>query len=148
DSEFACLLDEAVLPLLERITPKPQVLMIQGGCDALADDPQSRMQLSNGALWRAVDRLCAVVPRVILLGGGGYNPMAVARCWARYWGVINGFDVPERLPAEAEAMLRGLEWQHRRARNAPERLYTTLQDPANEGPIRPEIRALCREVLR
>lgn len=151
DDELALLLDAVVLPLAERL--RPAAIMVQGGCDGLADDPQARLELSNGALWRAVAALRDVAlaqptPRLIVLGGGGYNPYAVARCWAGYWGLLTGRAMPDRLPPAAEALLRGLPWSHRRARAAPEHWFTTLADPPRHGPIGEAVRDLARRAAR
>ena len=106
-------------PLGERL--KPAAIVIQCGADGLADDPQSRLALSNGAIWSAVKRLVPLAPRALVLGGGGYNPWSVARCWAGIWAVLDGRDPCARLTREAEEVLRGLSWNHSRARNAPDR---------------------------
>lgn len=143
DDELEALIEGVALPLITSF--EPEALFIQCGVDALSDDPQSRIELSNTALWRAVRTLKDLAPRLIVSGGGGYNPYSVARGWAGIWGVLAGFDVPETLPPEAEALLRNVTWQHRRAANAPERWFTTLADPAHHGPIRPEIRNLIKE---
>ncbi|MEX0758626.1 MAG: acetoin utilization protein AcuC, partial [Tistlia sp.] len=104
DSELAWLVEAAVLPLVERF--QPQALVVQCGADALEDDPQSRLSLSNGALWQALAAVLPSAPRRLVLGGGGYNPWSVGRAWAGVWATVNGFEVPERLPAAAEAVLR------------------------------------------
>ncbi len=142
DSELACLMAQAVWPLAEAFAPEAVVL--QCGADALDDDPQSKLALSNRALWRVVGEAREFTRRLLVLGGGGYNPWSVARCWTGVWATLNGFEIPERLPSEAEALLRGLSWRHSRARNPPGRWFTSLADPPNEGAIRPEIRALAR----
>lgn len=141
DSELAFLLDEAVLPLALGFAP--EVVVIQSGADALADDPMTKLALSNRALWHAVDRLRRVAPRTLVLGGGGYNPWAVARCWAGIWATVAGIEMLERLPDAAERLLRAVEWRHSLARNPPERWFTTLADPPQDGPVRPEIRAVA-----
>ena len=145
DDEMAFLLEEAVLPLAAGFAPEAVVL--QGGCDALADDPQSKLMLSNRAIWRAVATVKELAPRLLVLGGGGYNPWAVARCWTGLWGLLNGWPPPERLPPEAEAVLRGITWRHRRGRTPPEAWFTTLADPPRGGLIRPEVRRLAAAVL-
>jgi acetoin utilization protein AcuC len=145
DSELAFLVEAAVLPLIERFGP--QALVVQCGADALEDDPQSRLSLSNGALWQALAAVLPTAPRRLVLGGGGYNPWSVGRAWAGVWATLNGFEVPERLPAEAEALLRALSWRHRRAKEPPERWFTTLADPARPGPLRDEVRAAAQAVL-
>lgn len=144
DSEMDFLTEAVFIPFAERL--KPAAIMIQGGCDALADDPQARLALSNRALWRVIAAVRGLTPRLVVLGGGGYNPWAVARCWSGVWGTLNGHAPPERLPEAAEAVLRGLHWNHRWARTAPERWFTTLIDPPNEGLVRPEIRTVAAVV--
>jgi acetoin utilization protein AcuC len=145
DSELAAIVEDALVPLGRAL--KPAAIMIQCGADGLADDPQSRLDLSNRALWAAVAALVPLAPRALVLGGGGYNPWSVARCWAGIWATLDGRDPAAPLTPEAETVLRGLRWNHSRARNAPERWFTTLADPPNPGPVRPEIAALIEEVL-
>jgi acetoin utilization protein AcuC len=142
DDELRCLLDEVILPLGARFAP--QALVVQAGADALADDPLSRLALSNGALRRAVRALAPLAPRVLVLGGGGYNPWSVARCWTGIWGTLNGEDMPETLPCAAEAVLRALVWSRSQGRNPPDHWFTTLADPPCVGPVRDEVRALVR----
>jgi acetoin utilization protein AcuC len=146
DSELDFLLDEVVLPLGERFAP--EVLVIQGGADGLADDPMSKLALSNRALWRAVARLRRLAPRMLVLGGGGYNPWAVARCWAGVWATLTGIEIPARLPEPAERLLRTLEGRHSRARESPERWFTSLADPGNDGDVRPELSEIAEAALR
>ena len=141
DSEFAFLIDDCVLPLAERFAP--QAVVLQCGADALDDDPLSRLGLSNGALWRVVAALRGLAPRLLVLGGGGYNPWSVARCWSGVWAELNDLPLPEALPEAAESLLREITWRHSRGRNPPERWFTSLRDPPRDGPIRPELRDLA-----
>jgi acetoin utilization protein AcuC len=55
--------------------------------------------------------------------------------------------VPERLPPEAEAVLRAVAWRHSRAADPPARWFETLTDPPSCGPIREEVRAAVRAAL-
>lgn len=146
DSEMAFLMESAVLPLIERA--RPQLIVVQGGVDALADDPQSQLGLSNGALWRALRLVLPLAPKLLLLGGGGYNPFAVARAWAGFWAILSGQDMPEVLPPEAQEVLGALTWRHRLAKTAPQRWVQTLADPPLPGLVRDEVRRLPPEVLK
>ncbi|MGQ0662858.1 MAG: hypothetical protein ACT4P2_04580 [Pseudomonadota bacterium] len=92
DSEMALVIDEAFLPLAARLRPAATVVCC--GADALADDPLTGLALSNCALWRAVGSLAATSPSVVVVGGGGYNPWAVARCWTGVWATLNRFAIP------------------------------------------------------
>ncbi len=145
DSEMRALLHHLVLPLIARL--RPQAIMLQCGADALEEDPLARLSLSNNAHSEFIAAVKHGAPRFILLGGGGYNPWTVARCWARGWGVLNNRPVPARLPQAAEAVLRGLTFHRAAGRNPPEHWFTTLADEPREGPIRPEIRALLAQGL-
>lgn len=145
DSEMAFLLERAILPLAAGFAPEAVVL--QCGADGLADDPQSKLGLSNLALWRVVRAVKPLAPRLLVLGGGGYNPWAVGRCWAGVWAALNGFSLPERLPLAAEALLRRLGWRHSWARNPPEHWFTTLADAPRPGPIRSEVHDIAKCVV-
>jgi acetoin utilization protein AcuC len=141
DSELGFLVDEVLMPLGYDFAP--DLLVVQCGADALAEDPLSRLALSNTALWHAVRALLRVAPRVLVLGGGGYNPWSVARCWAGVWAALNGLEVPDVLPAGAEAVLRGLSWSRSAGRNPPPHWFTTLADTPRPGPVRAAVRELA-----
>ena len=145
DTEMAFIVEAALLPLAAGF--KPQALVLQCGTDALEDDPQSRLGLSNRALWGVVTAVRELAPRLLVVGGGGYNPWSVGRCWAGVWAVLNGFEIPPVLPAAAEAVLRGISWRHRLGRNPPESWFTTLADEPRPGPVRREIRERVAAVV-
>lgn len=146
DSEMDWLLRHAVLPVIRHL--RPQAVMIQCGADAIEEDPLSRLSLSNAAHRAAVAAVMPLAPRLIVTGGGGYNPWSVARCWSCVWAVLNGLPIPPRLPEPAEAVLRGLAWSRAAGRNPPEHWFTTLADAPRPGPVRPEIRTLAALTLR
>ena len=146
DSEMDFLMAEAVLPLIEAFAP--EAIVLQCGADALAEDPLSKLSLSNGALWQVAARVRGLTPRLLVLGGGGYNPWSVGRAWAGVWATLNGFEIPHRLPGDAEAVLRALEWRHSRGRNPPETWFTSLADAPRRGPLRDAVRDLAAEALR
>ena len=146
DDEMDFILEEALLPLAHRF--EPEILILQLGADALAEDPLSKQELSNGALWRAVAALKATAPRVLAMGGGGYNPWSVARAWAGNWLVLNDMAIPDPLPFAAETVLRALTWDHSKGREPPEHWFTTLADVPRPGPIREAVRLAVADVLR
>ena len=143
DTELDAVVEEAVLPLGKEFGA--DAVVIQSGCDGLADDPQSKLRLSNGALVRAVVQAASLAPRVLVLGGGGYNPWAAARAWSAIWGKLNGLDPPETLPFAGETVLRSLDWNNSRGRNPPEHWFTTLNDEVNQGAVRQDVRHAIRE---
>jgi acetoin utilization protein AcuC len=146
DNELDAILTEAVLPLGRAF--RAGAVVIQSGCDGLADDPQSKLALSNGALARAVEKVSGLAPRVLVTGGGGYNPWAVARAWTLVWAALNGITPPKELSFAGETVLRALSWNHSRGRNPPEHWFSTLIDPPNWGPVRAEVRRAIDEVVK
>lgn len=140
DTDFALVLEQLILPAVEAF--RPQAIYLQCGSDALLEDPLARLALSNRAHLSAVRALRPLAPRLIVSGGGGYNPWTVARCWTAIWGEIAGYEMPDRLPPEAETVMRGLDW-HRKARPDPV-LFSTLMDAPRPGPISEGLRQNLR----
>jgi acetoin utilization protein AcuC len=140
DSEYALVLERLVYPFVRRAEPDAIVILL--GADGLAGDPLSGMRLSNGALWKACRTLIAMAPRVVILGGGGYNPWTTARLWAGMWGILAGRDISGELPHAAQAVLAGLECDLVDDEDCDPVWLTTLIDPPNTGPIRQEMWAL------
>ncbi len=145
DSEMRMILEDAILPVAAAL--RPAAIMLQGGADALEEDPLASLALSNNAHWAVVGALARAAPRFILLGGGGYNPWSVARCWAGAWATLNGWDIPERLPPDAEAVLRALSLNRAAGRNPPGHLFTTIRDAPREGVVRDEVRATVARAM-
>ncbi|NUB06388.1 acetoin utilization protein AcuC [Azospirillum sp. Vi22] len=145
DTEMDYLLETVILPMGRAF--HPQALVIQTGADALAEDPLSRLELSNGALWRAVRALMGLAPRLMVVGGGGYNPWSVGRCWAGIWAVLNGIDPAVPPTPEAEGVLRSLSWSRAAGRNPPEHWFTTLADAPRPGPLRDEVRRVAAAAI-
>ncbi len=143
DDEMAFVRDRLILPAVAAF--RPEAVVLQCGADAVEDDPLSHLSLSNNAHWDVLRGLMGLAPRLLVLGGGGYNPWTVGRLWTGVWGVLNGFEVPDRLPEGAQAVLRGLSFRgNRRGKNPPVEWFTTLRDEARQGPVRNEVRERVR----
>ena len=140
DAELRLLVDDVVLPLADRAEPEAVVLTCGG--DALAGDPLTSMALSNVALWDAIERVAAVAPHAVVLGGGGYNPWTLARYWTGIWASLSRRPVPPRLPESASALLRGLRCDLIDEEEVEAEWVTTLADCPSELPVRDCVRAL------
>ncbi len=139
DSEARLVLHETILPHLQAFAP--QVIVLQAGADALLEDPLSRLALSNNAYVEALRAIRRLAPRLMLLGGGGYNPWSVARCWTLLWAELSGKELPDVLPETAQAVLQRLSWGGGGRPLPAAALLTTLRDAPREGGIRDELRA-------
>jgi acetoin utilization protein AcuC len=145
DSEMDYVAEQAIVPLLAGF--RPDAVVMQCGADALADDPLSRQELSNGALWRVVERLLDAAPRLLVTGGGGYNPWSLARCWAGVWAMMNGVAIPDRLPDRAEQLLRAVTWDRAASQRRPGHWFTTLADESRPGPVRDAVKRAAAAAL-
>ncbi len=138
DTGMQAALEEMILPLAS--DHRPAAIVLQCGADAVTEDPLSRLALSNNAHCALAGALAGLAPRLLVLGGGGYNPWSVARCWTSVWGTLCGHEVPDRLPQQAEAILRALSWTGRLDMERPESWFTTLRDAPRPGPLGAEVR--------
>lgn len=145
DAELDFLIEEAVLPMAADFSP--QALVITCGADPLKGDPLSKLALSNVGLWSAVKKLVGSCDRSVVLGGGGYNPWTVIRCWTGLWGELSGKSRPEELPDEARDLLFGLECDLIDEDEVSEEWLTRLADTPNVGPVRPQVERLPALVL-
>jgi acetoin utilization protein AcuC len=141
DSELEFLLDEVVLPLAREF--EPEAVVVTCGTDALAGDPLSGMALSNRALWQAVERVIGSTAPAVVLGGGGYNPWTLARCWSGLWGRLSGREIPVELPEAARVILRSLSCDLIEDEDVDGTWLETLVDAPRRGPVRAEVRSLA-----
>ena len=140
---MAFIRDALIVPKV--IEFQPDAIVFLCGADGVEEDPLAHLCLSNNAHWDMLRSLMGLAPRLLVLGGGGYNPWSVGRLWTGVWGILNGHMPPERLPPEAEAVLRALNFEgNRRGRNPPEHWFTTLRDSPRDSVIRDEVRGAVR----
>jgi acetoin utilization protein AcuC len=101
---------EAVVPPLVGAF-RPDVVVAQLGIDSHRTDPLTHLALSVEGFGQVVSRIVELAPRLVALGGGGYDLANVARGWTVAWAVMNEVTLEEPLPESfvqlAAAHLRG-----------------------------------------
>ena len=101
---------DAVVPPLVRAF-RPDVVVAQLGIDSHRTDPLTHLALSVEGFGEAVRRIVGLAPRLVALGGGGYDLSNVARAWTLAWALMNAVELPDRLPpafvTAAASHLRG-----------------------------------------
>ena len=145
DSELEFLMVESVLPLARRFAP--QAIVITCGADGLDGDPLSKMALSNVALWQAVEQLTELVSSTVVLGGGGYNPWTLARCWAGLWARLSKQPIPTELPTSAQRLLRSLECDLVEEEDVRETWCSRIADLPQHGKVRAAVKSIAATVL-
>jgi acetoin utilization protein AcuC len=96
---------EVYLPIFEEVVPpllgafRPDVVVAQLGIDSHRTDPLTHLALDVQGFTRAVRRIVELAPRLVALGGGGYDLENVARGWTAAWAALNDLELPAELPA-------------------------------------------------
>lgn len=96
DALFMKAFDEVAYPLIAAFNP--DVLVTQLGADTFRTDPLTRLEITTHSYTYVLRKLKALKIPWVAVGGGGYNLANVARAWTIAWGVMNGVELPPRLP--------------------------------------------------
>jgi acetoin utilization protein AcuC len=144
--------DEVYEPAFEAVVPpllrafRPDALVIQLGIDAHRTDPLTHLALSIQGFLRAVRRLLEFAPRVVALGGGGYDIANVARAWTGSWAALNDMTLPEPIPASLHADLRALGLESMTLSDPPAELDADTRRWAVEFAAR-QVRSIREEIF-
>lgn len=125
---------------------QPEVVVIQAGTDALLPDPLGKFGISTQCFLQCIEDVIVSSPRhvdgtpsLLVLGGGGYHPLALARCWTGLWALLTGRDLPGEIPASGQALLRDVDWDLDEDEPWFESLFVSRLDPDRSGPVRAEL---------
>jgi acetoin utilization protein AcuC len=132
--------------LLPRVAEafRPDVIVLQNGCDAHALDPLTHLRCTTALYEETVRITCAVADehcggRIVATGGGGYSAWRVVpRAWSLVWAGLTGQTAPEVIPHS---------WLQKWQGESPELLPERLRDDAGcytAVPRRQEIEAMNR----
>jgi acetoin utilization protein AcuC len=130
DAVYERAFEAVVPPLLQRFAP--DVLVLQLGIDSHRTDPLTHLALSVQGFLRSVRRLLELAPRIVALGGGGYDIVNVARAWTGAWAALNEVTLPDPLPRALHREMQALGLE-----------ILTLSDPP--AVIEPETRRWAEE---
>ena len=96
DAVYLDAFDAVVPPVLRAF--RADVVVAQLGIDGHRTDPLTHLALSVDGFAEAVRRIVGLAPRLVALGGGGYDLSNVARAWTVAWAIMNGVTLPPELP--------------------------------------------------
>jgi len=119
DRLFRIGFERIALPLLKAYAP--DVLVSQMGVDALRTDPLTRLEMTTASIEFAALELKRLDLPWVVLGGGGYDKINVARAWALLWGILSEQAVPDLFPSQFVAQATSLGLPTRRLRDLPHR---------------------------
>ena len=122
---------EAVVPPLLGAF-KPDVVVAQLGIDSHHTDPLTHLSLSVQGFARTVARIVELSPRLVALGGGGYDLTNVARAWTAAWAVMNGIELRPDLPASFTDDMRSFDFRSPSLWDPPSEIPATIRGRAQE----------------
>lgn len=137
DSELERLMTGPVADAVARF--RPCSMVVTAGADCLHGDPLSSMELSNRALWRAVEMAIGWTDHCVVLGGGGYNPWTVARGWAGLWALLSGRQADSPPTEEALRLLASYRSDLIDNDEIDPEWLVSIADRPRPGPLRREI---------
>lgn len=144
DAEYALIFD-TLWPYIHK-TFAPDAVVLQAGTDILFADPLGKFKVSTAQFLRTVARVVADCPRLLIIGGGGYHPLMLARCWTGVWALLSGRDLPNEIPPAGQALLRAVAWDQDEDEDYFGDLFRLRIEPERREPIRAEIPALLEHL--
>ena len=109
DDVYSFVLDHVVFPLLRAFSP--DLIVAEIGADTLISDPLTHLKLTNNGYQKAVRGITALCPRILALGGGGYDLYRTSRCWTLAWSILNHVDPMDEFAGLVGGMMFGPEME-------------------------------------
>ena len=149
--------DDGYLKLFGEIVPKavrkfrPEILLMQCGADAHANDLLAHLRLTSKTYreaTRIVDELSHEVAdsRLILFGGGGYNPANVARTWTLVAGTAAGCLLPNEIPEDWRKLFEALIGESAPTTLDSQYAYHDLSDELTSEAVNSVLNDLMRRI--
>lgn len=98
--------DEIFLQAFNGIVPhavekfQPDIVVTQLGVDSFCSDPLAHLNLTNNGFCEVVAKIRDMSKKWVALGGGGYDISNVAKGWTLAWAIMNGIELPDRIPPD------------------------------------------------
>jgi acetoin utilization protein AcuC len=109
DEVYSLAVEGVVLPLLRKFTP--HVIVAEIGADVLISDPLTHLKLTNNGYQKAIRGIVALCPRILALGGGGYDLYRTSRCWTLAWSILNHVEPVDEFAGLVGGMMFGPEME-------------------------------------
>jgi acetoin utilization protein AcuC len=107
DEIYDFVLDSAIFELLRSFSP--DIIIAQIGADALLSDPLTHLGLTNNSYQKAIKGIRELCPKILALGGGGYDLYRTARCWTLAWSILNHIEPQDEFAGLVGGMMFGPE---------------------------------------
>jgi acetoin utilization protein AcuC len=127
DEVYLHAFEAVVPPLMERF--KPDILVAQIGGDSHKDDPLANLNLTSNGYKRMFQRMNGFAPKLLALGGGGYNVFKTAALWTTAWATFCRLEPVDQYAGLVGGMMFGPEAEVGNLDDAP----FVLEGPEKEA---------------
>lgn len=136
DEIYVSAFDAVVPPLIKSF--RPDIVLAQIGGDAHRDDRFANLNLTSNGYKEVVGKINALSPKILAMGGGGYNVYKTAGLWTLAWSALVGAEPQDKFSGLVGGMMYG-----------PEADAGSLEDPPFrlEGPEKELCRAHADRVV-
>lgn len=107
DEAFLRAFEETVPPLLDAYAP--DMVIAELGADTHIADPLTHLSMTNHGYCQAVKKITEHAPRILALGGGGYDIYKTARSWTLAWAILNNLEPRDEYVGIIGGMMFGPE---------------------------------------
>jgi len=107
DEVYTSVFGRVVPPLIRAF--HPDLVVAEIGADTMISDPLTHLRLTTNGYNEVIKSLCALSPRMVAVGGGGYDIYRSARCWALAWAAMTGREPVDQYAGLVGGMMYGAE---------------------------------------
>jgi acetoin utilization protein AcuC len=94
DEVYLATFEAIVPPLIERY--RPDVVFAQIGGDSHREDHFAHLNITGNGYKQVIREIRALSPKIMALGGGGYNIFKTSALWALAWSVLTGSEPEDK----------------------------------------------------
>ncbi len=107
DEVYYSAFEAVVPPLVDHFGA--DVVFAQIGADTHKDDKLAHLNLTSNGYKRVVSRINELSPRIMAMGGGGYNVYKTAALWTLAWSALVGKEPEDKFTGLVGGMMYGPE---------------------------------------
>ena len=94
-----------VPPLLEAFAP--DLVIAEIGADTVISDPLTHLRLTSNGYEDTIQELCKAAPKLVAVGGGGYDVYRTSKCWTLAWAAMCGREPVDQFAGLVGGMMYG-----------------------------------------
>lgn len=107
DEVYLYAFSAVVPPLMEAF--RPDIVFAQIGGDGHKDDHLAHLKLTSTGYRKAITEVRQLSPRIMAMGGGGYNLYKTAALWTLAWSALAGIEPEDKFTGLIGGMMYGPE---------------------------------------